>query len=45
MFFDDFKMGESFDIPPVFIDKADMIEFAKKYDNIPMLNVADRFQQ
>ena len=36
MYFDDFKLGETFDIEPCVIDKGDMVAFAKKYDSIPL---------
>lgn len=36
MYFDDFKLGETIEIEPVVIEKDDMVEFAKKYDNIPL---------
>lgn len=36
MYFDDFKLNEPFEIPQAYIDKSDMLDFAKKYDNIPL---------
>jgi len=36
MFFEDFKVGMQVEIPPAKIDKDDMIDFALKYDNIPL---------
>jgi len=36
MYFDDFKVGDSVEIPPVVIEKEEMVAFAKKYDNIPL---------
>ncbi len=36
MYFDDIKQGYEFDIPPVVIDKQQMLDFAKLYDNIPL---------
>lgn len=36
MYFDDFKIGDTIEIPPAIIDKDEMIDFAKKYDNIPL---------
>lgn len=36
MFFEDFKMGTQIEIPEAVIEKKDMIEFALKYDNIPL---------
>lgn len=36
MFFEDFKVGMQVEIPPAIIDKDDMIDFALKYDNIPL---------
>lgn len=36
MYFDDFKIGDTIEIPPAVIDKGEMIDFAKKYDNIPL---------
>lgn len=36
MYFDDFKSGATIEIPPAVIDKKDMIDFAEKYDNIPL---------
>ena len=31
MYFDEFELGASIVIPPVVIDKEDMVAFAKKY--------------
>lgn len=36
MFLEDFKINETFEIPPVCIDKQEMIDFAERYDNIPL---------
>lgn len=36
MYFDDFETGYKFDIPDALIEKEAMLDFAKKYDNIPL---------
>lgn len=36
MYFDDIKVNDSIIIDPVTINKSDMIDFAKKYDPIPL---------
>lgn len=36
MYFDELKIGMSSELEPVRMDKSEMIEFAKKYDNIPL---------
>lgn len=36
MYFDDFKIGDTIEILPAVIEKEEMIDFAKKYDNIPL---------
>ena len=36
MFFDDFKIGYEVEIPEAVIDKDEMLDFARKYDNIPL---------
>ena len=36
MYFDELILGHEFDIPPAVIDKQQMIDFAKLYDNIPL---------
>lgn len=36
MYFDDFEVGYEIEIAPAVIDKGEMIDFAKKYDNIPL---------
>ena len=36
MYFEEFKAGTQFNIDNVVIDKNDMIDFAKKYDCIPI---------
>lgn len=36
MYFDDFKLNDTFEIPDAVIDKGEMIGFAQKYDNIPL---------
>ena len=36
MFFEDFKIGLSVEIEPVKIKKCDILDFAKKYEDIPI---------
>ena len=36
MYFDDFETGYKFDIPDALIEKEAMLDFARKYDNIPL---------
>lgn len=36
MYFDDFKVGQTVDLDPVTIEKDEMIDFAHKYDKIPL---------
>ncbi len=36
MFFDDFRINHTIEIPSACIDKNDMLEFGLKYDNIPL---------
>ena len=36
MFFDDMKLGMSFDTAPAVIKKEKMLDFAKDYDHIPL---------
>ena len=36
MYFEDFELGSKTQIEPAVINKDDMIDFAKKYDNIPL---------
>lgn len=36
MYFEDFKIGDTIEIAPAPIEKEAMIDFAKKYDNIPL---------
>ena len=36
MYFDDLKTGMTVQIPPAFIEKEKMLDFAKVYDNIPL---------
>ena len=36
MYFDDFQLGATFEIPPAVIEKEKMMAFAKRYDNIPI---------
>lgn len=36
MYFEEFELGAKTQIAPAVIDKDDMIDFAKKYDNIPL---------
>ena len=36
MYFEEFELGSKMQIEPTTIDKEEMIDFAKKYDNIPL---------
>ncbi|MBE7021480.1 MAG: hypothetical protein E7411_08630 [Ruminococcaceae bacterium] len=36
MYFEEFKLGLKTNIEPAVINKEDMVDFAKKYDNIPL---------
>lgn len=36
MYFDDFKKGMEFQLEPARIEKQRMLEFAERYDNIPL---------
>ena len=36
MYFDDFELNYAVEIPPVVIKKEDMLDFANKYDSIPI---------
>ena len=36
MYFEDFEMGFKTEIEPAVINKNEMVDFAKKYDNIPL---------
>lgn len=36
MFFDDLKLGHSFDLAPAKIEKQQMLDFARLYDNVPL---------
>lgn len=36
MYFDDLELGDTIEISPAVIEKDEMIDFAKKYDNIPL---------
>lgn len=36
MYFDDFSLGNSLELAPVYIDKEEMLEFARRYDNVPL---------
>lgn len=36
MYFDDLKVGMTKELEPAVIDKGDMLDFAKKYDNVPL---------
>ena len=36
MFFEEFKLGSKTQIEPAVINKSDMIDFANKYDSIPL---------
>ena len=36
MYFEEFKLGSKTQIEPAVINKDDMVDFARKYDNIPL---------
>ncbi len=36
MFFEEFRLGDTVEISPAFIDREDMLSFARRYDNIPL---------
>ncbi len=36
MYFEEFELGAKTKVEPAVINKADMIDFAKRYDNIPL---------
>lgn len=36
MFFDDIKTGMELEIPPAYIEKKKMLDFAYEYDNVPI---------
>ena len=36
MYFEDLKLNQKIEIPPAYIYKQNMIDFAHKYDNIPI---------
>jgi len=36
MYFDDLKINQTFELEPVTIEKEEMLDFAHKYDNIPL---------
>lgn len=36
MYFEDFELNGTVEIPSVHINKTDMLDFARKYDNIPI---------
>ncbi len=36
MYFDDFKIGYEFEMEPAVIEKQRMLDFAERYDNIPL---------
>lgn len=36
MYFDELEIGMKTEIPPAFIEKEEMLDFARKYDNIPL---------
>ncbi len=36
MYFDDFVLNKTIDIRPVVIDKDEMMDFARRYDNVPL---------
>ena len=36
MYYEEIELGKIIEIPPTIIDEQDMLDFAKKYDNIPL---------
>ena len=36
MYFEEFQLGDRFTVPPVTIDREEMMAFARRYDNIPL---------
>ena len=36
MYFDELEIGMKKEIPPAFIENEEMLDFARKYDNIPL---------
>ena len=36
MYFDEMSLGQTRQIPPAVIDREEMLDFARKYDNIPL---------
>ena len=36
MYYEEIELGKVIEIPPTIIDEQDMLDFAKKYDNIPL---------
>ena len=36
MYFNELKIGQKTEIPSAYIEKEEMLDFAKKYDNIPL---------
>ncbi len=36
MYFDDFKLNDTLKIPSAVIDREEMLDFARKYDNVPL---------
>lgn len=36
MYFEEFVLGAKYEVSPAVIEKDDMLDFAKKYDNIPL---------
>ncbi len=36
MYFDELEIGMKKEIPPAFIEREEMLDFAEKYDNIPL---------
>ena len=36
MFLEDCKIGQKYEVPSILITKEDIIDFAKRYDNIPL---------
>lgn len=36
MYFEDFKIGDTIEIASALIEREEMMDFARKYDNIPL---------
>lgn len=36
MYFDEMNLGHTISVPPAVIDREEMLDFARKYDNIPL---------